>query len=230
MYFNMTSYTRYYPIEAFNDEGAYVEIPEDEISLKAENIVPTDFNSSEVKNASRDMNETRENNTSHERTYTQEEIAAQYKEIEKQMYDDAGGKATREEILAEMERRKAEENKQENTKPSTNESNSNSYNESGNVMVKWDVNGREPHQNNDWYIRNPGYKCGKGANGKVTIFVKVGYDGRITHAEFVENQSYSVNECMKSEALMYAKMSRFKPSANGQKSQEGYIYYTFVAQ
>jgi len=231
MYFNMVSYTRYYPIESFEDEGAFIEVPDDEIQLKPENIFTNDFNNnSDVKNASRDMNETRENNKENVRNYSDAEIEAQYRDIESQMYEEAGGESTREEILAEMERRKeVEQNKQNDSSPNK-ESSDNSYNEGGNVMVKWDLKNRPPHQNNDWYVRNPGYKCGAGSSGTVAIAIQVGQNGKVLQADYIADKSSNANSCMKEEALKYAKMSRFQAMANAEKSQAGYIYYTFVSQ
>ena len=60
MYLQMDSYTVYTPIEIFH-EGSHVEIPEEDIHLKPENIdMSGQFQSSDVKNATRDMNDTRQ--------------------------------------------------------------------------------------------------------------------------------------------------------------------------
>ena len=60
IYLQMESYTAYFPIETTFNEGSHVVIPEDEVKLKPENIeVPTDFIPTDVKNISRDQNDTR---------------------------------------------------------------------------------------------------------------------------------------------------------------------------
>jgi hypothetical protein len=110
IYLQMNSYKQYFSIEPFH-EGSHVEIPENDIKLKAENIIVHSDHYTDVKNMSRDANDYREHaaeNFSKNKTIA--DIEAQYKELEEQMYLDAGGDKTRDEILREMNGKKSERN------------------------------------------------------------------------------------------------------------------------
>lgn len=227
MYLQLQSYTQYIPYDPFYD-GSYVEIPTDEIKLKPENIMLPGEMSQDVKNMSRDANDTREK--SYEEYYqnaSDESVAEEYKKLEQQMYEEAGGDKTRAEIRAEMEQRKLNEAKQEpKSQGGKQETGNKSY--AGNVMVEWVLDSRNAHKKNNWYVRNPGYTCGYGASGIVTVMVKVNQNGNVISATYDANQSRGASACMIKQAVKYAKMSRF--SYAKLKSQEGRITYTFVAQ
>jgi len=101
---------------------------------------------------------------------------------------------------------------------------------SGNVMVDFSLAGRTAHNNNNWHIRNPGYTCGYNAAGIVVILIKVNAAGKVVKIEFDAAKSTNVSNCMKEQALKYAKISRFNASTNGGIEQSGYIRYQFVSQ
>ncbi len=230
MYLQMESYTQYTPFEPFHD-GSYVQVPDEDIKLKPENVdVPSDF-SSDVKNMARDANDERERST--EKYYqnkSSEQVMAEYKALEKQMYDEAGGDKTRAQIQAELDKKLKElESKptNENKKPSK-EGGDVAY--GGNVMVDWSLPSRNAHQKNNWYVRNPGYTCGYGSAGRVTVMIKVNQSGNVTVAEYDPSQSSGANACMIEQAIKYAKLSRFDYSSSAPKIQQGRITYTFVAQ
>ena len=230
IYLQMDSYKQYFQIEPFH-EGSYVEIPENDIKLKPENImIPSGYNT-DVKNMSRDVNDHRERAAeNYSKNITAADIEAQYKELEEQMYRDAGGDKTRDQIRKEMDDRKAE--------VTTTVANSNPkpakvggdvvY--SGNVMVDWSLAKRSPHENNNWYVRNPGYTCGYASSGTITVIIKVNKNGDVTLAEYDASQSNGGNVCMIEQAIKYAKKSRFSYSASANKMQTGRISYTFISQ
>ena len=229
-YLQMSSYKQSFPIEAFH-EGSHVEIPENDIKLRSENImVPSEYNA-DVKNMARDVNDTRERALEdYSENRTDADIEAQYKALEEQMYRDAGGDKTRDEIREEMNDRKAAaeiaaaNNKIEPAKVGGD------VVYSGNVMVDWSLAKRSPHQQNNWYVRNPGYTCGHGSSGIVTVIIKVNQNGNVTSAEYDSAQSRGGNACMIEQAVKYAKKSRFSYSASAGRIQTGRISYTFISQ
>ena len=228
IYLQLQSYTQFVPYDAFYD-GSYVEIPKDEIQLKPENIMLPQEAMADVKNMARDANDSREK--SYEKYYqnvSDESVAQEYRDLEKQMYEEAGGEKTRAEIREEIENRKEQEadnNKTENTS-TRQETGNTSY--AGNVMVDWSLVNRTAHKKNNWYVRNPGYTCGHGAVGIVTVLIRVNQNGNVTTASYDPGQSRSASSCMIEQAIKYAKMSRF--SYANPKSQEGRITYTFISQ
>ncbi len=227
MYLQLTSVSYAIRYDAFYN-GSYVEIPEEEIQLKPENIMlPSDV-PQDVKNMSRDVNDTRA--SSSEEFYqnvSDESIDEQVKRMEQEMYEEAGGEKTRAEIRAEMEKKRAELEKQTSKNNSgKNEQPRGDTKYSGSVMVDWDL--REAHQNNNWFVRNPGYTCGYGSSGRVVVLIKVNQNGNVTSAVYDPTQSSGANSCMIEAAIKYAKLSRFKYS--DVKSQSGWISYTFVSQ
>lgn len=230
IYLQMDSYTQYFPIEPFH-EGSHVEVPENDIKLRPENIqVPSDFNG-DVKNMSRDVNDDRERSSeNYSQNKSLADVEAEYKALEEQMYKEAGGDKTREEIRKEMEARKeAAANAATNNNPKpAQEGGDVAY--SGNVMVDWSLAKRSPHQNNNWYVRNPGYTCGHGSAGTVTVMIKVNQNGDVTNATYDPAQSSGGNDCMIEQAVKYAKKSRFNYSGGASKIQTGRITYTFISQ
>lgn len=225
MYLQLTSVSYAIRYEPFYN-GSYIEIPEEEIQLKPENILSSDV-PQDIKNMSRDVNDSRESSSEeYFHNISDESIDEQVKRMEQEMYEEAGGEKTRAEIRAEMEQKRAELENKSNNQPQKSENSNGSKKYSGNVMVEWDL--REPHQNNNWFIRNPGYTCGYGSSGRVVVLIKVNQNGNVTSATYDASKSSSANSCMVEEAIKYAKMSRFKYSS--QKSQSGWISYTFVSQ
>ena len=229
VYLQMASYQKVIHYEPFTD-GSYVEIPDEEVELQPENImVPQGFQS-EVKNITRDVNDEREKSYEHYETKSLADIEAEYKALEKEMYSESGGSVTREEIMQEMERRHEQEVKQnvdKNERPA-NVGGDKVY--AGNVMVDWRLKDRTPHQNNNWYVRNPGYTCGYGAAGYVTVNIQVNQNGDVIAANYDQSNSGGANPCMIDQAVRYAKMSRFSYSGSAPKTQTGKITYTFIAQ
>jgi hypothetical protein len=100
----------------------------------------------------------------------------------------------------------------------------------GNTMVDFELSNRSPHNNNKWYIRNPGYTCGSGSNGRVAVAIRVNQNGDVISARYVPEMSNGANNCMIEQAERYAKMSRFAFSSSAPKTQDGYIFYTFVSR
>ncbi len=230
MYLHLETYTEYVPIDSFFD-GARIELPE-EIKLKPENLeIPDDFAPSDVKSIARDRNDSREKSRDEwaANKPNSADVEKSVRDYEKKLFEEAGGEAKRKQIQQEMEDRK----KQQNSKTSTTtpkETSTSGANKaySGDVMVEWDL--RAPHQNNTWFVRNPGYTCGYGASGKVTVSIKVNQNGDVLDAKYEPALSRNANDCMIKQAVKYAGMSRFIYSSSAPKLQEGTITYTFIAQ
>lgn len=227
IYLQVPTIDRVYYIDPFLPD-AVLEIPEDEIQLRPENI-QINKHSAEVKNIARDRNDTRERSMD---KWTQnkniEQVAEDVKDYEKKMFEEAGGAAERERIKREMEQRKLEEENKATNNPTPNTSNGSNTAYAGNVMVEFSLSGREPYQNRMWWVRNPGYTCGYGA-GNVTMRIKVNQNGNVTSAVYDPSLSSGANTCMIEKAKEYAMKSRFNYKS-GAQLQEGTITYTYISQ
>lgn len=226
MYLQLQSYSQYIPYDPFFD-GSFVEIPQDEIKLKPENIMVAENFSNDVKNMARDVNDRRESSfDEYYENASDEAVAEELRKLEQEMYEEAGGEKTRAEIREEMEARQkaAANSKASADDPKATTSGGTSY--KGDVMVDWELRG--PHKNNTWYIRNPGYTAGIGAQGIVYVIIKVNQNGDVISATFDSDRSRGANTNMVEKALKYARMSRFEYSSV--KSQSGWISYKFISQ
>ncbi|MCH2224152.1 MAG: hypothetical protein MK066_05230 [Crocinitomicaceae bacterium] len=226
----MKSHTQYIPITAFHD-GAYIE-SEEEFELNQDNIlVPADMQSGDVKNMARDENDTRNRSSEdyYENGMTGDQVEQSIHDLEKQMLAEAGGAEERARIIEEMDKRREEAAKQLGDKaPKSTPGGETGY--SGQVMVDFSVPNHTAYQNNVWYVRNPGYTCPSGSQGKVTVIIKVDKSGNVTSAVYDASQSQGANSCMISKAKTYAMKSRFNYADSAPASQTGRITYTFISK
>jgi TonB family protein len=229
IYLEMQTYTRYFPIIPFNDEPL-LELQKEELLLTPEQIqIQEDLNSGDLKNISRDQNDSRERSSENwQENKSAKEIEQSIKEYEKSLYQDNGGELERAKILKESEQRKNDLKKQAPLKPENKESSGAKTVYAGNVMVSWSLSQRTAHLNNNWYVRNPGYTCGQGSSGKITVQIKVNQNGSVIDA--IVLSSGGASDCMTQQAIKYAKLSRFNYSSTASTSQVGTITYTFVSQ
>ena len=226
MYFHISSYKQYVLIPAFQEFSKI----EEEIKIAKENIEVPDQNSGELKNLARNNEDKRiksekdwsENTSSEDPTQT-------IKDFEKKLFEEAGGEKKREKIESEAERKKVAKNEKSSKTDLINQHlKPNQYN--GNVMVDFSLEGRTAYNNNNWYIRNPGYTCGYGSVGTIVILIKVNSSGKVVKINFDAAKSINATSCMQEQALKYANMSRFNPITKIGSEQSGYIRYQFVAQ
>jgi hypothetical protein len=105
-------------------------------------------------------------------------------------------------------------NGNEGSKPKTKKSN------------KFDLEGRTPFNDDDWYLQNPAYLCGKGVAGSITVKIKVDGGGKVTYVEALN--ASGIDDCIVRNAEKYAKNARFNSSSKS--SQEGTITYYYQAQ
>lgn len=233
IYLQMRSVRKYFPIEAFY-EGSFVEIPEEEVMLKPENIMlPADFKPEDVKNITRDASDTRERSmTEYYDNRSAEDVVQSLHDLEQQMLAEAGGEAERAKIREQMAERKQkaiDEAKRNANQPDPGKGTTGDKVYAGNVMVDFSVPTHTAYQNNKWYVRNPGYTCPRGSSGTVVMLVKVSQGGTVTSATYDPSRSSGANSCMIEQAKKYALMSKFNYSSSAPKSQEGWISYTFVS-
>lgn len=228
MYFTMDTYESYYFYEPFHD-GSYVDLNEEYVELKPDNIeIPAEYQSAEIKNMVNDRNDDRERsmeNYSDRRSSS--EVEQSVYDLEKQMYEEAGGASERERIEEQMkEREKSKE--QKTTNPTNTQSKTGGDNAYGGLtMVDFDLKGRSPYQDNDWYIRNPGYTSY--GNGTVVVDIVVNQNGNVVSATVNSVGSAGANQRMMEQAVKYALMSRFNYSGST-KTQKGTITYRFVSK
>lgn len=215
-------------------DGARVEIPEDEIMLQPENIMlPANFRPSDVKNAVRDANDKRERSkTDYSASIPTKSGELNAENFANSLKENAPGIAENKKI-AEQKKARQEREKNDKAKGEPNPTNTSGSNKAaaGNVMVEWDLVNRNPLNNNDYNVRNPGYTCGEGSAGKIVMNVRVDGGGIVVSATYDPSRSSGqINPCMIEKAKKYALLSRFNYSGSAPKSQDGWIAYTFVSQ
>lgn len=221
-------FERYIPIAPFfKPEVAPIDDP---LELKMENL-EIQSAGGKIKNLTRNQEDQRERS---EKDFSENPITGDpyqtAKQFEQQLFNEAGGSVEREKILkAQKERIQNVQNEAaiKNNKGTNGNGGNKQY--SGDVMVEWYLSGRSAHENNNWWVRNPGYTCGYGASGKVVIRITVDQGGRVIQANYDANASNRANDCMVQQALKYAKLSRFNYK-EAQKSQQGTITYKFISQ
>jgi hypothetical protein len=241
MYLQISSFEKSYYIEGwFSDK----KVKHDEIMLEIQNEnveIQQEF-SSNVKNIVRDQNDTRQKSndkwteekpakeSSNESTRTSKDIEQSIKALEKQFFNETGGEEKRKKIIEEKNNKleKNSENKKSSNTTVTKSGGDKVY--GGNVMVNWILSNRDPHQNDPYFVRNPGYTCGDKTSGLVTIKIKVDQSGKVVNANYIAQASNSASPCMIEQAKKYALMSRFNYSNTATSLQEGTIRYTFVSQ
>ena len=91
---------------------------------------------------------------------------------------------------------------------------------------KFDLEGRTPFNDDDWYLQNPAYLCGKGVAGSITVKIKVDGGGKVTYVEALN--ASGIDGCIVRSAEKYAKNARFNSSSKS--LQEGTITYYYLAQ
>lgn len=218
---------------------AALEIPDDPESLELNpdfEIIRQQQSFQDVKNASRDMNDTRpqsdkdySSTKSEHSNKSLSQVEQSVYDLEKQFFEETGGDAKRSEIQKEAADRKKEiqrleeQNKSKQTTPNNGGGSANAP--KGDVLVQTDLKGRS-----NAYIPAPGYMCDRGAVGKIAIKIKVDTGGRVIDAKVDSGRSTSTNGCMISYALEFARKSKFNASSSSPDPQEGYIYYTYVYQ
>ncbi|NBP28947.1 MAG: hypothetical protein EBV23_05105 [Flavobacteriia bacterium] len=221
-------YERYIPVEPFfKPEVATMDDP---LELSPQDL-SIQSNSNELKNLSRDMNDSRQaSNTQFSENRASGDPNERIRQFEQQLFDEAGGQKEREKILKEHQQNQ-QKNPDPNVANSTKGEKSNGDNKQfkGDVMVDWKLDGRTAYENNNWWVRNPGYTCGYGSSGKVVVNITVDQSGKVVQAIYDANASSGASQCMIEQSVAYAKKSKFNyKEASGQQS--GFIVYRFVSQ
>jgi hypothetical protein len=234
VYSELTSVKNTLPIEPFGPE-AQVILEDEMLELTPENIQILDPSSSRdpIKNMARDVSDSRQKSLEN---YSQNkptgDPAKNAKEFEQKLFEEAGGRKEREKIMKEMEERKSSKSNQSSSISSkSNESiqSGKQYQFAGNVMVDFSVPGRTAFEGNNWYVRNPGYTCGRGS-GTVYVSILVSQSGYVSKANYDPSKSKNASSCMIEQAEKYAKISRFNYSGNAPEQVVGYIIYQFISQ
>lgn len=163
------------------------------------------------------------------RTSKSSSVEQEVKDFERKLFEDAKGVKERDRIQKEAEEKRKirEQKKQQPQNQSTQSTNNDGGNNGakGKTMVNFELKGRTPHNNDLWYVRNPGYTCGQGLSGEVVVKIKVNANGDVTEATVLGDVS-DLNPCLAKQAKEYAKKSRF--NASEAATQEGKITYRFV--
>ena len=96
----------------------------------------------------------------------------------------------------------------------------------GKNLAEYNLNGRKAFQDNDDYIKIPGYMCGKNVSEKIVVKVRVNSNGEVFDAKSLA--PVDANQCCVQQAIIYAKKSRFEYS--NKPIEEGTITYYFKPQ
>jgi hypothetical protein len=218
-YMQLKYFDQLVPIERMFNES-HVDIPDDEIELKPENIqVAPEFQGGEVKNTTKDLNDKR---LFSEKNWSQQIGNQQNKQSGNNDNSFSDERKHLEEIKKQVNERINKTVPIKSTSPSNSNSSSGSkFAFKGNVLVSYDVPTRTEST-----LEAPGYSCKRA--GKVAIKIRVDSYGGVTSVKFDVSKSNGADQCMIDLALSYAK-SRSK-FTGGSGNADGYIYYTFVAQ
>jgi hypothetical protein len=183
-----------------------IEVQDIEVVKEEEKI--KDFNGGDIKNFSQNLGDKRKTNN---------ELAKNYTDNSKKNND------TKEEV----DIKPTIENKPNEVSIAIPSQQTSEFKYEGNVMVQWKMDGRTPHNNNNWYIRNPGYMCGFNEDGLLYLDVTINDIGEVIDVKVNKEKSVNQNSCIVEQGIKYAKMSKFSAS---NKKQKGYIIYKFVGQ
>jgi len=229
IYFQISSSIELIPIDPFNNDEVTVEL-KDELEITPEQVEINSINNDEkltntVRNNADSRQKSNENWSQNSSSGGNPEQSV--KDFERQLFNEAGGDKERAKIKSEAEeqKRKITSNANNKTNSSAQATKSNQF--AGNVMVDFSLKGRTAYENNNWYVRNPGYTCGHGSAGTVVILISVDNSGRVINTSIDESRCENATSCMREQALKYASISKFNA---GSSKQEGYIRYRFVAQ
>jgi hypothetical protein len=227
MYMQFETFDSTFEIKPFN-QTARVET-EESVELTPENVEVSDDYASEVLNM---VNNVKDNRKTSDENYfenqTPAQAAASIKELEAQMKNEAGGADERKKLAGliaerkEKERLEAEQRLNDKNTPTKG----GDVKAKGETMVSFDLGGRDAFQNNKYYVRNPGYKCDNRSRITVVIDIKVDASGNVVSAVVNSGESSVSSGCEISEALKYAKMSRFEYKSG--ESASGWIKYIFM--
>lgn len=231
VYLQFEIYEQYWPVNPFSNQPEVSVQDEKELMVTPEDLmIQQDQSLSDVKSISRSSDDQRKRSDENwSQNAPSEDGANKAKDYEKQLFEETGGAAKRQAIKEEMEqRKKVQSSSSDRSSEQTSSQKGGKTAYSGNVMVDWSLKGRTPHQNDNWWIRNPGYTCGYGSTGRVTVHIKVNQNGNVVSA--VPVASSGSNQCMIDQAVIYARKSRFNYSGSASTQQEGTITYTFVSQ
>ncbi|MFM7388008.1 MAG: hypothetical protein ACKO5L_07595 [Bacteroidota bacterium] len=221
-------YERYIPVEPFfKPEVATLEDP---LEVSPQDLT-IQSNQSDLKNLSRNMDDSRQaSNKNYSENSSSGDPNERIRQFEQQLFEESGGQKEREKILKEHQ-----QNQQKNPDPNASKSSkgdkSNGDNKQykGDVMVEWKLDGRTAYENNNWWVRNPGYTCGYGSSGKVVVNIIVDQGGKVIQAIYDAGASSGANQCMIVQSVAYAKKSKFN-FKESQGQQSGFIIYRFVSQ
>ena len=204
---------------------------EEDVLIDAAQLIQQN-NANQAKNMVRDTNDQRKaSDQDFSQNIPSGDAYQNIKDFERQLFEESGGAAVRDKILSEAGNKVKDKNeKPQNSGNSTNSNSGTNTKYSGEVMVDFSVPGRSAYENNNWWVRNPGYTCGYGASGKVVVNVVVNQSGRVIQADIDLAASRNPTECMKQQALTYAKKSRFNENLTGASKVNGWIAYKFIAQ
>ena len=226
MYLQISSFPDYRQTKSFD---TYSELVQEDVKLTADNIDTKDFAGGNVSSVSRDVNDDRASSSEDWSESTYEGDPEQNaKEIERQLFENTGEQERRNELQEAHQARLEQLARESESKQNIKEASQNQF--SGNVMVEFELSGRTAFKKDNWYVRNPGYTCGKNSNGLVVVQIKVNRNGNVVNAQVNSSLSNGASDCMLNKAVEYAEKSRFNYSSASAQTQTGLIKYRFVAQ
>ncbi len=196
------------------------EIPPEEQNQNDQQEQLLDENGQPLENVAANMNAETQKSSRLDRGNLDEEVDREIRELEKQWENDAN--------LSDEARRKLEENREKRNQ------NKELYDENaedvdaergkgGNVAVGWSLEGRKNYD-----LPKPSYVCK--ASGEVHVLIKVNQHGEVTWTSIDESQTNTNNECLRDNAIKYAKRARFNDDYSPTATSKGWIHFKYARQ
>lgn len=207
--------------ETFNEEKEKKEPQKDAVIEPpvSQGEIQSDLNSARSKNPIQNSP-----------TYGKEKgrsLQEQIEEENRKMMNSSDEAMRRAKIRKEMDERKAQREQMASKGQNSAQNTTKNTGQKGENLVNWKLKNRTPFNDDPRQIPIPGYKCGRGVSGTITMRIKVNGEGKVIDAELIGEES-EVNPCILDEAKRYALKSRFNSVPT--PMQEGTIEYRFVAQ
>lgn len=218
----------------YYEKGSHIHtqiIPDEEvIELSAENILmPDEMNAGQpVHNITKNENDSRKASSQNfSKSSIDKQIENDLRNFEKSAFKEYGADNPKYEKSSPSSQNKTKQSKQNQQAPVHGDGKNTVV--KGKTMVSYNMAGRYPHNNNDWYIRNPGYTCESNSNGTVVVKITINQAGNVIAAEINSSGTHGATSCMIQKAKQYALKSRFAYKSAAPASQTGSITYRFVA-
>ncbi|MBL4705100.1 MAG: TonB family protein [Flavobacteriales bacterium] len=190
--------------------------------IEDEQITELDENGQPLTNVAADVNASATQYSSRlNEGQLNEEVADMISDLEKQYESEANYSA---ETQSEIEKRKAEEKAKHNLYDKNADDVDAVQSSKGiSASANWSLNDRKNYD-----LPTPSYVCR--IEGEVRINVKVNNQGKVISATIVEGKTNTKNDCLRENALKYARRAHFNDDYDASAAQKGWIHFKYSRQ